>query len=38
MEIEYHQEIWNIKKKLKAFQNFVAIFKIHSIHSTASQF
>ena len=31
-EIEYYQEIWNIKKKiLKAFQNIVAIFKINSI-------
>ena len=36
-EIEYYQEIRNIKKikmnklKLKAFQNIVAIFKINSI-------
>ena len=27
----YYQGIWNIKKNLKAFQNFVAIFKINSI-------
>ena len=34
MEIEYYQEIWNIKKKtkkLKTFQNIVIIFKINSI-------
>ena len=30
-EIEYYQEIWNIKKSLMAFQNIVAIFKISSI-------
>ena len=31
-EIEYDQEIWNIKKEnLKAFQNIVTIFKINSI-------
>ena len=30
-EIEYFQEIWNIKQNLKAFQNIVAIFKIISI-------
>ena len=35
MEIEYYQEIWNIKKKqikkLKVFQNIVGIFRISSI-------
>ena len=32
MEIEYHQDIWNIKKNiLKAYQNIVAIFKINSV-------
>ena len=36
METEYYQEIWNIKKrkekkKRKAFQNIVTIFKINSI-------
>ena len=30
MEIEYYQGIRNIKKKIKAFQNIVAIFKINS--------
>ena len=31
-EKEYYQEIWNIKKKTKAFQNIVTIFKINSIN------
>ena len=32
MEIEYYQEIRNIIKNLKAFQNIIAIFRINSIN------
>ena len=37
-ETEYYQEKYYIKKRLKAFQNIVAIFKINSVNSIFSFF